>query len=288
VELSAEQVDALRNSVLYKDDWVIAIDKPAGLAVQGGTGQRRHLDAMLAAFRFDAKEAPRLVHRLDKDTGGVLLLARGAVAARGLTAAFRGKDARKVYWALVVGVPDPPRGLIDLPLAKRALRGTEKVGAAPTGKAALSLYQVVETRALGKSQPRLSWLVLVPLTGRTHQLRAHCAALGTPIVGDGKYGGRAAFPETLAVRLGRERAGMLMLHAREIAIPHPEDGTTLRASAPLAAHMAAAWAALDFDARKAEKALRELLSYGEGLAHSPPGTRPRPRAKPSRKRRTRK
>ncbi|MFQ5775415.1 MAG: RluA family pseudouridine synthase [Kiloniellaceae bacterium] len=266
--VAPDEAAALRATVLFKDDWVIAIDKPAGLAVQGGTGQRRHLDAMLEALRFEGAEPPRLAHRLDKDTSGVLLLARTAAAARRLSAAFKGKRARKVYWALTVGVPARRRGRIDLPLAKRPGPAGEKVGAAgDAGKPALTLYEVVEDRALGQRGPRVAWLVLVPLTGRTHQLRAHCAALGTPILGDGKYGGKQAFPDGLPFAMDR-----LTLHAREIALPHPEDGTTLRVTAPLPPHMAAAWSALGLDVAKADRAADDLLDYAAGLAHSPPGS----------------
>ena len=282
--LTGREVAALRDSVLFMDDSVIAIDKPSGLAVQGGSGQRRHLDAMLDALRFDRSERPRLVHRLDKDTSGVLLLARSAAAARKLTAAFKGKAVQKIYWALVVGAPEADRGHIDLALAKRTSHGGakggggEKVGAAAQGKSALTLYQVVQTRKAA-GQP-ISWLALMPLTGRTHQLRAHCAALGAPILCDGKYGGRTAFPEAVSFEsAGAGKGGIpkrLMLLAREIALPHPEGETTLRVSAPLPAHMEAAWSALGFHAAKGERAADDLLSYAEGLAHSPPGTRPGP------------
>ncbi len=287
LQLTGRDVAALRGSVLFMDDSVIAIDKPSGLAVQGGSGQRRHLDAMLDALRFDRGERPRLVHRLDKDTSGVLLLARSAAAARKLTAAFKGKAAQKVYWALVAGAPETDRGHIDLALAKRtgrasgAKRGGEKVGAAAeAGKAALTLYRVVETRKVA-GQP-ISWLALMPLTGRTHQLRAHCAALGAPILCDGKFGGRSAFPDGLPFegRGGGAIPKRLMLLAREIALPHPEGETTLRVRAPLPAHMAAAWAVLGFHAAKGERAADDLLNYAEGLAHSPPGTRPGPRPGP--------
>ncbi|GAB4377640.1 MAG: RluA family pseudouridine synthase [Kiloniellaceae bacterium] len=262
--ISAREARALQAAVLYRDDNVIALDKPAGLAVQGGSGQRKHLDGMLDALRFGADERPRLVHRLDRDTAGVLLLARNAPAARALTAAFRGKDTQKIYWALVAGVPKERRGLIDLPLAKQAQVGRgEAMGAAEEGgKPARTLYQVVQS-----FRHSASWLVLLPLTGRTHQLRVHCAALGTPIVGDGKYGGKAAFPEALA------KAGVpaktLHLLARELALPDPEVGTTLRVTAPLPPHMAATWQALGFDEDKGEKTLQALLAYAEGLSHSP-------------------
>ncbi|MDH3594875.1 MAG: RluA family pseudouridine synthase [Rhodospirillales bacterium] len=248
--LAERDLEALHQAVLYRDDWVIAIDKPAGLAVQGGTGQHRHLDAMLEALSFGADEPPRLVHRLDKDTSGVLLLARTAQAARALTEAFRGKEVRKLYWAAVAGVPKKPFGRIAVPLDKRAGRGGEKVGATQRGKEAVTLYQVAARR--GK---KAAWLVLSPLTGRTHQLRVHCAALGHPILGDGKYGGRDAFPKGAA---GAPLAKRLQLHAREVACPHPADGTTLRITAPLPPHMAETWAALGFDPAVGEAAAAAL------------------------------
>jgi 23S rRNA pseudouridine955/2504/2580 synthase len=232
----AAEAEAVRALVIHRDDQVIAIDKPPGLAVQGGTGTRRHLDGMLDALRFDAPERPRLVHRLDKDTSGVLLLARSAAAAAALTRSFRAKTARKVYWALVVGVPKPARGTVDLALAKAPGRGGEKVvSGIPSAKRALTRYAVVEH--LGR---KVSWLILEPLTGRTHQLRAHCLALGTPIVGDGKYGGAAAFLP------GAELERRLDLHARALRIPHPGGGT-LEVTAPLPGHMRQSWRLLGFD-----------------------------------------
>ncbi|WP_319633555.1 RluA family pseudouridine synthase [Pelagibius marinus] len=271
--VSAAEAEALQAAVLYRDENVIAINKPAGLAVQGGSGQRRHLDGMLDALRFGAVERPRLVHRLDRDTAGVLLLARNAPAARSLTAAFRGKDTQKIYWALVAGEPPERRGLIDLPLAKQALGGGRRGEAVSPdeaeGKSARTLFQVVESHRDRRSGETVSWLVLLPLTGRTHQLRVHCAALGTPIVGDGKYGGRGAFPEALA------NAKTLHLVAHELALPDPEVGTTLRVTAPLPPHMAETWQALGFTEAKGEGALQALLAYAEGLSHSPAkGQRP--------------
>ena len=246
--IDPQEAEALQARVLYKDDWLIVLDKPAGLAVQGGSGLGRHLDALSEALRFGAAEKPRLVHRLDKDTSGVLVLARSAAAARHLTAAFRGQEARKTYWAAVAGVPERRQGRIDLPLAKgRAGPETiEKMATGAGGQPAVTLYRVVQ--AAGR---RAAWLVLRPLTGRTHQLRAHCAALGHPILGDGKYGGRAAFLQSGSL------AQRLHLHARELAIPHPADGTTLRVSAHLPAHMAETWARLGFDPARGD-ALPEL------------------------------
>ena len=256
----AEDLAWLEAAVLYRDDWVIALDKPAGLAVQGGSGQRRHLDAMLGALRFGAEETPRLVHRLDKDTSGVLLLARSREAARALTRAFRDTRAEKTYWALVASRPRKAVDLIDLPLAKLAGPEGERMGPvdAPQRPAVTLLAEAARTTNRGPA-----WLVLRPLTGRTHQLRVHCAALGHPILGDGKYGGREAFPKA------GPRVARLQLHAREIALPHPEDGTTLRVAAPLPPDMAETWAACGFDQAEGEKTAERALSrYLDSLPKS--------------------
>lgn len=231
---------ALRESILHRDDSVIVLNKPPGLAVQGGSKTRRHIDGMLDGLRFGAQERPRLVHRLDKDTSGVLVLARGGLAARALTAAFKHGDAKKVYWALVAGRPEPASGRIDQALAKRGGAGGEKVVGDDGGKRAVTLYRTIEVAGGESAGGRLSWLALSPLTGRTHQVRAHCALHGVPILGDGKYGGKQAFPEGAGIARG------LHLHARAIELPHP-DGGVLRAQAPLPPHMAETFAALGFD-----------------------------------------
>ena len=225
----------LKARILHRDDHVIVIDKPAGLAVQGGSGIRHHLDAMLAALRFDADQAPRLVHRLDRDTSGVLVLARTAEAARMLTAAFRSKDARKLYWAVVAGVPRPAEGIVDLALAKGPGRGGERIGVAEGGKKAITYYRVIDHAGRAAA-----WVAFEPLTGRTHQIRVHAAALGTPVLGDGKYGGRTAFLK------GDNIAKRLHLHARAIRMPHPAGGM-LEAEAPLPPHMRATFKALGFN-----------------------------------------
>jgi 23S rRNA pseudouridine955/2504/2580 synthase len=224
----------LQARVLYRDDDVLILDKPPGMAVQGGTEAGRHLDAQLDALRFGAPERPRLVHRLDRDTSGVLVLACSAAAARVLGEAFRGRDATKVYWAITVGVPKPRAGEIALKLAKHGAPGRERMTVDDReGQKALTRYAVVE--ALGK----VAWVALMPVTGRTHQLRAHMAAIGTPILGDGKYGGAGAFlaelPEAKAVHL----------HAREIRLPLKRG--TIHASAPLPDHMKATWRTFGLD-----------------------------------------
>jgi 23S rRNA pseudouridine955/2504/2580 synthase len=226
----------LRGLVLYRDASAIVLNKPAGLAVQGGTNTGHHVDGLLDTLRFDSDERPRLVHRLDKDTSGVLLIARTAAAAAFFTRAFREKTTRKIYWAAVVGMPQLPQGRIDLALAKRAGIGGERVQADDEdGKSAVTYYRVID-----HAGGRVSWLALLPITGRTHQLRAHCAAIHTPILGDGKYGGGAAAP--LA---GVVAANGLHLHARSLAVPSPAGGL-LQVTAPLPPHMRETWEMLGF------------------------------------------
>ncbi len=240
--LSAKDETAIREMVLYRDEDVIALAKPPGLATQGGTGQSRHLDGMLDALRFEATERPRLVHRLDRDTSGVLLLARSAAAARTLAESFRGKTARKYYWALVAGMPEPRRGTIDLPLAKRAVGHKEAVAADPDeGKRAVTHFTTLET--VGR---KAAWLAFWPRTGRTHQLRVHAAAIGCPILGDGKYGGQAAFLP------GAEIPKQLHLHARRLVLPHPSGRGMIDVTAPLPEHMRASWAYFGFDENEAD------------------------------------
>ena len=234
--VSEQDAAFIRSLVIYRDDDVIALNKPPGLAVQGGSKTARHIDAMLDALRFGSKERPKLVHRLDRDTSGVLLLARSAAAAARLGKAFQGRDVRKVYWALVAGSPSVEQGRIDLPLAKRAGARGEQMAADERGKKAITLYSVVESAGAVAA-----WLGLWPLTGRTHQLRVHCAAIGHPIVGDGKYGGESAFPP------GEALPKKLHLHARELALPHPSGRGELRVSAELPQHMAESWKLFGFD-----------------------------------------
>jgi len=245
---SEREIAAIRERVIYRDADVIAIDKPPGLAVQGGTGTTRHLDGMLDGLRFDARERPRLVHRLDRDTSGVLLLARSASAAARLGESFRGRNARKVYWAVTVGVPKPSMGRIDLPLGKSGGRGSERVRPDETdGLAAITDYRVLEAAA-----NKLALVALWPRTGRTHQLRAHLAAIGCPILGDGKYGGPAAFVT------GLELPRMLHLHARSIRLPHPSGRGEVSALAALPDHMRETFAMFGFDASRSDDPFAEL------------------------------
>jgi 23S rRNA pseudouridine955/2504/2580 synthase len=226
-KISDKDREEIQDSVLFHNDDLIVINKPPGLAVQGGSGTKRHVDGMLDALKFDGKERPKLVHRLDKDTSGVLVLARNTKSARYLTELFRGKDIRKLYWALTMGVPNPDDGLIDLRLIKAPGKGGERmVVDEDNGKRARTRYKVLDQA--GKSA---SLLALEPLTGRTHQLRVHLSeALSTPIMGDGKYGGADCVLEGGGI----ERK--LHLHARRILIPL-KNGKTVDVTAPTPKHV---------------------------------------------------
>jgi len=242
---SAEDLKAVKSWVLYRDDDVIAINKPPGIAVQGGTGTTRHIDALLDGLRFGSAERPKLVHRLDRDTSGVLLLARNAPTARAFSAGFRGKTMRKLYWALVLGRPEQREGRVDMALEKVKGRGGERMSRADdTGKPASTDYRTIDGTDGEGGQP-ISWLALLPHTGRTHQLRVHCAeGLSCPILGDAKYGGG----DMTHVDDALERR--LHLHARAIRLPHPiENGSkrTLYIRAPMPPHMESAWHTLGFD-----------------------------------------
>ena len=227
---SARDLDDLAERVLHLDEAVLVLDKPAGLAVQGGTGTQRHLDAMLDGLRFGSDERPRLVHRLDRDTSGVLLLARTRHAAKALAKSFKSREAEKTYWALVVGKPEIPEGLINLPLLKKGGQGGERVQVDhEEGQPASTAYRILDSAAR-----TASWLELFPQTGRTHQLRVHCQAIGHPILGDGKYGGSQAFPDKKNI------AKRLHLHARGLKLPNPAGGV-LDVSADLPAELRASW-----------------------------------------------
>lgn len=239
--VSERDAAALERMVLHRDRSVIILDKPHGLAVQGGPGITRNLDAMLDALQFEAEERPRLVHRLDRDTSGVLVLARTAAAAAALAKAFRGRDVEKTYWAVVVGEPPGREGMIDLALVKEGGPRGERTHAVDNWRE--GARAITDFRVLDSAKRRVAWLELKPRTGRTHQLRVHCAeGLGTPILGDGKYGGAAAHLEDLP--------GALHLHARALRFPHPEGGW-LEASAGLPPHMVETFRYFGFEAPKA-------------------------------------
>ncbi len=249
--LTREEEAFARSLVLHEDDWVIAIAKPAGLPTQGGPGIHRHVDRLAAALRREPdEEAPRLVHRLDRETTGVLLLGRTAEAAARLAASLRSREAEKLYWAVVVGVPRPSADEIAAPLRKRARAAGARVVVDPAGKPARSRYRLV-----ARAGDRFAWVKLAPLTGRTHQLRVHLAHIGHPILGDRLYGGAHAGQVTG----GLVRPG-LYLHARRIRLPHPADpDRLLDLRAPLPSHMRVLWEELGWDPEDA-------------AADEPPGT----------------
>jgi 23S rRNA pseudouridine955/2504/2580 synthase len=232
----------LKSITLYEDDDVLVLNKPIGLAVQGGSGTTRHVDGMLAALRSPDGQRPRLVHRLDKDTAGCLLVAKTRFAAVALAKTFRSRSARKIYWALVVSVPKPAQGRISTYLAKEMIEEDSYMRIAKHGERdavhAVTYYAVVETAA-----HQLSWLSLKPVTGRTHQLRAHMAHIGHPIVGDPKYFNK----ENWQVPGGMQ--DRLHLLARRIVVPHPRGGV-IDISAPLPPHMQQSWNLLGFDSRR--------------------------------------
>jgi len=234
-ELSDEEIARAEAMVITKDRAAIVLNKPPGLATQGGSGMKEHVDGLLDAFAHDGPR-PRLVHRLDKDTSGVLLIARTPGSAAFFSKRFSGRTARKIYWAIITGVPDVADGLIDLPLAKQPGTGGEKmmVDKSGEGQSARTRYRVLD-----RAGNRACWVELQPLTGRTHQLRVHMAAIGHPIVGDGKYGGPDAF---LSGSISRK----MHLHARRLLIDHP-DGDVIDVRAELPEHFANTMDSLGFD-----------------------------------------
>lgn len=233
-ELSEEDRAAAQDMVILDTPAALVFNKPPGLATQGGTKTTRHVDGLLDAFVEGDGQRPRLVHRLDKDTSGVLLVAKTAGSAAFFSKRFSGRSAKKVYWALVVGVPEVREGTIDAALAKQPGSGGEKMHVDhENGQPAKTRYRVVD-----KVSDKAAWLELEPLTGRTHQLRVHCAAMGHPIVGDGKYGGQDAF---LTGSISRK----MHLHARRLVIAAP-GGETIDATAELPEHFAASMEQLGF------------------------------------------
>jgi len=237
-QLSAADREFVKSLVLYRDDGLIVINKPAGLAAQGGSRTGRHLDGMLDGLTFKAPERPRLVHRLDRDTSGAMALARNRLTANALATAFRARRVTKVYWALVSGVPDIAAGTVDLALIKAGRAGDQRMRVAEAGspgaQRARTHYEVVD-----RAGRAVSWLRLEPETGRTHQLRVHLEAIGHPILGDTKYRGSEESP-------AMDIAPRLHLHACRLQLPD-DVSNGLEIEAPLPDDLLGSWRYFGFD-----------------------------------------
>jgi len=239
-QLTPEQMEFAESMVIHRDAQAMVINKPPGLATQGGTKTHDHVDQLLDGLYYDLDTRPKLVHRLDKDTSGALVLARTARAAAYFSKSFSGRTARKTYWAIIMGVPSIEDGFIDLPLGKQPGTGGEKMQVdEEEGQPARTRYRVID-----RAGNRAAWVELQPHTGRTHQLRVHMAAIGHPIVGDGKYGLAEAF---LSGSISRK----MHLHSRRIRIDHP-DGGKLDVTADLPTHFAETLVSLGFDIERGD------------------------------------
>lgn len=239
-QLTPEQMEFAESMVIHRDAQAMVINKPPGLATQGGTKTHDHVDQLLDGLYYELDTRPKLVHRLDKDTSGALVLARTARAAAYFSKSFSGRTARKTYWAIIMGVPSIEDGFIDLPLGKQPGTGGEKMQVdEEEGQPARTRYRVID-----RAGNRAAWVELQPHTGRTHQLRVHMAAIGHPIVGDGKYGLAEAF---LSGSISRK----MHLHSRRIRIDHP-DGGKLDVTADLPTHFAETLVSLGFDIERGD------------------------------------
>jgi len=258
--LTPDEEQFVRDMVIYEDTTALVFNKPPGLATQGGTKTHQHLDRLLDGLAGDGGR-PKLVHRLDKDTSGALLVARSARAAGHFAKAFSGRTARKIYWAILVGVPDMAEGTIDAPLAKQPGTGGEKMHIDEDhGLPAKTRWRVID-----RAGNRAAWVELQPLTGRTHQLRAHMAAIGHPIVGDAKYGGAEAF---LTGGISRK----LHLHARRLRIDAPDRGK-IDVTAELPPHFAETLATLGFDGASADREIVQHRPQRRASKSKPPTRR---------------
>lgn len=234
---------AVERMILFEDDDVLVLNKPQGLAVQGGSGTRRHIDGLLAGMEDRFGGRPRLVHRLDRDTTGVLLVAKSRAAAAELGETFRSRSAAKTYWALVKGVPRPPQGKIEAALVKASGPDGDRVRRAQPGEQDRAMHATTHYNVIERVSSKAAWVSLKPVTGRQHQLRAHMASIGHPICGDVKYEGGMDLPaENMPPRLH--------LHARRLIIPHPSGRGKIDVTAPLPEHMLKTWDILSLDADK--------------------------------------
>jgi len=239
--LSKADRDLIERNILFEDEHVLVLNKPFGIAVQGGTGTKRHIDGILAGMADRFGDRPRLVHRLDRDTTGVLLIAKHRDAAAKLGRVFQTRSAAKTYWALVKGVPKPLQGKIEAALVKDAGPDGDRVRRARPGEQDRAMHATTHYSVIDRVAHKAAWVSLKPVTGRQHQLRAHMASIGHPIVGDNKYEG-----ETVLADSGIEPK--LHLHARRLVLPHPfVPGTKIDATAPLPPHMLKSWQLLGLD-----------------------------------------
>ncbi|MGW8206686.1 MAG: RluA family pseudouridine synthase [Hyphomicrobiaceae bacterium] len=236
--------DLIEGMILYEDDHVLVLNKPFGLAVQGGTGTKRHIDGILAGMADRFGDRPRLVHRLDRDTTGVLLIAKHRDAAAKLGRVFQTRSAAKTYWALVKGVPKPPQGKVAAALVKASGPEGDRVRKAEPGEQDKAMHATTHYSVIDRVAHKAAWVSLKPVTGRQHQLRAHMALIGHPIVGDNKYGAADVLVDS-----GIDTK--LHLHARRLVLPHPfVPGTKIDVTAPLPPHMLKSWDMLGLDAEK--------------------------------------
>ena len=243
--ISKADRDFIESLILFEDDDVVVLNKPWGLAVQGGSGTRRHLDGLLEGMSDRFGDRPRLVHRLDRDTSGVLVVAKTRTAAAKLGRVFQTRSAQKTYWALVKGVPRPPQGKVEAALVKAEGPDGDRVRKALPGEQDVAMHATTHYSVVDHVASKAAWMSLKPVTGRQHQLRAHMALLGHPIVGDNKYEGDTSLP-------AENMDNKLHLHARRIAVPHPSGTGKIDITAPLPEHMRRSWALLGLDDTKFE------------------------------------
>ena len=244
-ETSLADQEFIESLILYEDDYVLVLNKPFGLAVQGGTGTKRHLDGLLAGMTQRFAERPRLVHRLDRDTTGVLLVAKTRGTAGKLGKLFQSRSAAKTYWAVVKGVPKPPQGKIKVPLVKATGRDGDRVRKAGPGEQAQAMHATTHYAVIDRLASKAAWVSLKPVTGRQHQLRAHMAIIGHPIMADNKY-------NTSVDQLSENIEDKLHLHARRLVLPHPWGEEKIDVTAPLPEHMRNTFERLGFDAARYE------------------------------------
>jgi len=243
--LSKTDRDFLASITLYEDDDLLILNKPSGIAVQGGTKTTHHIDRLLEGLGDGPETRPRLVHRLDRDTSGVLVIAKRRAVAAKLGRAFQTRSVRKIYWALVHGVPKPPQGKIEVALVKAAGPEGDRVRKARAGEQDRAQSAVTHYAVIDRAGQEVALVSLKPVTGRQHQLRAHMAILGYPILGDEKYPSRSELPEGMEKRLH--------LHARRISFPHPSGEGVVDVTAPLPPHMEKAFNLFGFSVKGGEQ-----------------------------------